>query len=338
MFLHRYALDVIEGRKPGKSIFYLLSLLYRQVIVLRHAAYDRGWVKVNRVSVPVVSIGNIVSGGTGKTPLIHFLARELSKQKQVAILSRGYRSQAEKGDEGVRVTAASSAEQCGDEPVWLASKLPQTQVWVGKDRSASAKRAIEAGANLILLDDGMQHRKLHRDLQIVVMDATDLFGKGDFLPRGYLRDLPERLETADLIVVNHAEEGQDLATSLKPYTTAPIVTTRLRLKGDFKGKKVGVFCGIGNPNRFLAGVEKLGAQVVYFCFTLDHTIPTLQQLETFANRCRDQKAELLLCTEKDLVKLPSDMKLALPVQPVEAEIEIVEGQSYLENLLERMKS
>src|SRR5579872_2521109 len=254
MNLESYLVTVIEGKRKAeliKPLLYLLSALFKSGAILRHIAYNKGWLRSVSVPIPVISVGNIVAGGTGKTPLIYLLAKELSAFGQVAILSRGYRSKVERENGIVNLSKGEgplySAEVCGDEPHWLAEKLPEAWLWVGKNRSNAAKQAEHAGAHYVLLDDGMQYRKLKRNLEIVVMDAKDLFGKGYFLPRGYLRDCPKRLRYADLIVVNHVgdqEEWERIKKELAAFSSAPVVGMRMKLEAaqELQGKKVGLFC------------------------------------------------------------------------------------------------
>ena len=213
MPLQNYVQDIIEERRKAplaKGVLLALSKFYRTGVSLRNHAYDQLWLKTFKSPLPVISVGNIVAGGTGKTPLIRLLLQELTPECGVALLTRGYRSQIEKSGEVVNLAASpSTPEMCGDEPFWLSSLFPKTAVWVGKNRVLSAQKAFEEGAECLLLDDGMQYRRLHRDIDIVVMDAQDLFGKNHYLPRGYLRDSRKRLFGADLIVVNHADGNFD---------------------------------------------------------------------------------------------------------------------------------
>ncbi|MGE5196002.1 MAG: tetraacyldisaccharide 4'-kinase, partial [Anaerolineae bacterium] len=182
--------DIIEGKRGGRGIaffLYLCSRLYAGAGFLRNLAYDKKWLKDTSVDAVVISIGNIVSGGTGKTPFIHHLAKELEGFCKLAILSRGYRSKMEHAPSPQKLDRQKGgAEEWGDEPCWLAAQLPDVDVWVGKRRSLSAALASSQGAQVILLDDGMQYRHLKRDIEIALIDACDPFGKGYFLPRGYL--------------------------------------------------------------------------------------------------------------------------------------------------------
>jgi tetraacyldisaccharide 4'-kinase len=334
MSLETFVLDIMDGKRPGRSFLKGLSYLYRTAVALRNFAYDQRLVKTSKAAVPVVSIGNIVAGGTGKTPLVRFLSEALAPEMRVAILSRGYRSEIEKSNTVMKVTPEESAKKCGDEPFWLSQAVPQAAVWVGKNRSLSAELAVEAGAQVIVLDDGMQYRKLQRDFEIIVMDGDDLFGKGFFLPRGMLRDTPSRLKNADLIVVNQAKNHQQAKETVAKYTEAPVVFVRMKSNADFKGKKVGVFCAIGRPGRFMQAVRSCGGDVVATCFKADHDPFSPEELNNFAKR---SGAELLVCTEKDLVKLPSDLQCGLPIYALEGEMEVVGGKDHWNAMIENIK-
>ena len=341
MPLQTYVQDIIEMRRNAplaRGGLFALSTLFKAGVALRNVGYDRAWFKVFKSPLPVISVGNIVAGGTGKTPLIRLLLQELVSECRVALLSRGYRSQIEKSGALVNLAATpSSPEECGDEPFWLSSLFPQVSIWVGKNRVLSAQKAFEEGAECLLLDDGMQHRRLHRDLDIVVMDGQDLFGKNHFLPRGYLRDSKRRLSSAGLIVVNHAGEGfEEMRAQIAVYSKAPVVGMEMRLEGDFKGKRVGVFCGIGKPHYFVKDVGR-DAQIVDTLIAADHCLPTLSALETFAERCRDLGADCLVCTEKDAVKLPKDLKICLPISTAKGYLKIVAGEGYWNDLILKIK-
>jgi len=318
-----------------------ISWLFCAGVRLRHVLYDRGYLQVHRVPLLVVSVGNIACGGTGKTPLVQLLAKRLSSYKRVAILTRGYGGRAEKGSDTlvIRCTKPLSFEECGDEPCLLARSLPEVALYVGRDRIAAAKRAREAGEELLILDDGMQHRRLHRDFELVVLDGRDPFGGGRFLPRGLLRETPRRLRAADAVFLNHVsgeKEFERLREALKPLTGAPLIGMGYRVEQRGRKERVGLFCALGRPERFAEGVEERGDEEVGRYFILDHRPFDLKQLERFAQRCLAQGAVKLLCTEKDFVKLPERLKLSLPVETVSSEVEIRFGKEYFEELIQRI--
>jgi tetraacyldisaccharide 4'-kinase len=350
MSLEKTVLDFIEGRRHSTLVLGALkafSYVYNFGVALRNFAYDRKWVETTRVQIPVISIGNISCGGTGKTPLTFQLASELMKESRVAILSRGYRSEIEKSG---KVAAASvghgplfSPEECGDEPYWFAQKLPGISVWVGKSRSIAARLAILCDTELLILDDGMQHRRLERDVEIVAMDAQDLFGRGHFLPRGLLRDQPRRLKEADLIVLSHIRDKahfDEVVSKLSKFTSAPIAGTRycLEVPENLRGGPVALFCGVAKPGRFIEAIEQANLTVVSKLILADHEAPKSGQLEAFAQQVASLGARSLICTEKDAVKLPPNLKLALPIAPLPLTLQFVAGKEHWQNLINQINS
>lgn len=337
-----------------KWILSFLSYLYMGAIFGRNFLYDKKIFRIKKASVPVISIGNIVAGGVGKTPFVLFLAETLMKEgKKVGILSRGYRSKIEKSGKSILGCAGNgplfSEKIIGDEPYLIAKKIPQVLLGVGKDRYSSSQMVVEKGCDLILLDDGMQHRKLHRDIEIVVLSAKDLFGKGKFLPSGYLRDFPKRIEKADLIVLNNLFD-KNLLTEIKKkvrgYTKNPIIVINpslsviLNLLDDkelqLKDIPIGVFCGIGDPEPFCRLLKDQGAYIVSTCFFEDHGQFCLKRLQTFAEKSKKAEAKYLICTEKDQVKLEKDLNLCLPVGYVKISLIVEEGKKDLDQLIKQI--
>lgn len=345
-----FLIQVMKGEKKGywlKPFLWVVSLFYLCVVYVRHFSYDKKLFRSYSLSVPVVSVGNVVLGGTGKTPVIDLLAKSLEEIGSIAILTRGFRSSLEKKG-GVHLVsdgkgAILSAKECGDEPYLLAQNT-KAAIWVGADRVASGKKAIDAGAKCLLLDDGMQHRRICRDVEIAVVDADSLFSKGQFFPCGLLRDLPSRLKKVDLVILNHSSSLSQLGKakkSIRLYTQAPIVCVKPEVINPekFSSKKVGVFCGIGHPERFIKTVRELNCEIVETLFIPDHCPIEEKRLSAFALKCREKGAEALLCTEKDMVKLESPQTV-LEVIPVKIQLQIVEGrqswETLIENILERI--
>jgi len=312
-----YCKQVICGERVGllasglRLILSLLSYLFRLGVWIRNCAFDWGWLRQHRVPVTVVSVGNISVGGTGKTPLLMLLAKEFSSTGRLALLSRGYRSPAEKRAEPLVVSRGHGPEHqavvCGDEPYLLSDNLPEAMVIAGKNRRAASLMAVNAGVDLIMLDDGMQHRFLARDFDVVVLDAHDPFGRDHFLPAGFLRESPSALKRADLLVINHAEKREDIAAIKKrvqAITDVPIVCTRLKIAGvyDFDGcdqgsiteMRVGILCGIAHPAYFRRSVESLGAEVVVEKCLADHEAIHEKGLLRYAEQCLAAGATLLL--------------------------------------------
>ena len=346
--LEAYILDIIEDRKTAPGFSCLLTVVawfYENIVRLRNWLYDKKICKAQKVEACVVSIGNIVSGGTGKTPLIKLIAEYFSDKFSTAIVTRGYRSKIEKSGDSINISSLDgpivSSQECGDEPYWLASNT-KCDVWVGKDKLKSAQNASLHKNKIIFIDDGMQHRRLHRDFEIVLLDGNDPFGKRYFLPRGHLRDFPSRLSCADLIVVSNLDcpqKWQELKNDIIRYTQAPIVKMNrifsLSISADIS--KVGVFCGIAKPKAFEKAVLDLGYKIVDRVFSPDHVLPKFETLKEFSLRCKDLGAQALICTEKDLVKIPKDLLLDLPVFPLVMELDIVEGYDAWNNCLEKIR-
>lgn len=317
-------IDVIEGKRKSRACLFLLhflSILYQMIVRIRNILYDLTWLKSHKSSLPVVSVGNLVAGGTGKTPFIQKLTQELSQiPGEIAILTRGYRSQAE--SHGVIASDGDGpvlpASICGDEAYWLALTT-KASLWVGKDRIQNLSKIENSDARLILLEDGFQHRKMARDIDIVLLSAKDLFGKGYFLPRGYLRESPESLLRADVIVVTHIEAGMDLQKieqRIQSFSSAPIIgfSSRYIMREQWKGKKIGAFCGIAKPSSFYEALCAEGNDVVKTLTSPDHKIPSLQELSLFVLECQKLGAEAIYCTEKDLVKLEPGYSFVLPIE------------------------
>ena len=347
MDLERSILRIIRGEKKApfaNAALAALSAVYRTAIAARNFAYDRRWASSTRLPALVISIGNLAVGGTGKTPLVYFLTSQLQERIKLAILTRGYRSEIEKSGKSRLISSGNGPlyppQECGDEPYFLAQKT-QAPIWVGPDRIASGHLAIEQGAQCLILDDGMQHRRLNRDVEIVVIDARNPFSKGRFLPWGLLRDSPKRLKAADLIVMTHVQDLDHYKQVLKQiahYSNAPTIATQIEVKNkcNMTCGKAGVFCGIGNPGRFLQTVRDLKYEIVDTLLLKDHEPVQYQQLRKFAERCHKQGAELLLCTEKDYVKLRPDLSLCLKITPVEIQLQIIAGKEHWENLIEKV--
>lgn len=303
-----------------------LSWGYGAALHLRNVAYDTQLLPSHGVEVPVISIGNVVAGGTGKTPVTLFLAERLARFKKLAILSRGYRSPAEKRKELTVLSRGEgpqcSADDCGDEAFLMARHLPGALVIVGRDRVQAAREAVRMGAELILLDDGMQHRRLARDVNIVVMDARRPFGFRALLPRGFLREPLSALRRADLILLTYCEPSDRLSLldQLAVYTKAPVIATQFVAEGlegersvDLVGQRVGVFCGVANPQRVLQTVQEMGATVVAQLLLSDHCAPSISGLRCLVEDAMRRGASAILCTEKDAVKLSSKMFSSSPL-------------------------
>ncbi|MEN9654802.1 MAG: tetraacyldisaccharide 4-kinase [Chlamydiota bacterium] len=292
----------------------VLSVIFSFVVALRHWLYDHAILPTIKVSKPVISIGNLVAGGTGKTPLVQLLASTLSHH-QVAILTRGY-------------------GPYPDEAIVLQRRLPNARVYIGKDRVKLARRAIAEGADLILLDDGLQYRRLHRDVECVVLDGTNVFGGGHFLPWGLLRDAPHRLDKADVVFIT--KKLPDLFS--RSYVGLEVQIDRIaNLEGNpivpIAGQNVALFAGLANPSAFCTTVQNAKAHIVDLWRLADHEPVTDERLKAYAWSAKNKGASILLCTEKDAVKIDPDIELPLPVGVVEISLSIARGQDTWQKLI-----
>lgn len=357
-----YFLSVIKGERPGLFtkllcfFLWIFSIPYQVIVFFRNWMYDHGWFKSFIPPVPlVISVGNITAGGTGKTPAVLMLAEALQKEALLAVLSRGYRSQAEKFSAPLLLHKKRGllhpASLCGDEPYLLAENLPECLVIVGKNRYQSSKIAARMGVSILLLDDGMQHRGIARDFEIVVMDILDPFGSGYFLPRGLLREGASGLARADLIILNNAQDRDLFDTvrrKISNVSSAPVMGTCTEVVGIFDLKshpipflekaKVGLFCGIARPEYFRKTVEKMGMEVVAQVSFPDHDAMDLNRLMDFSKECQEKGASYLLCTEKDRVKLINPSGLKLPIGWVKTRLSILEGADNWEAFIHQAKN
>lgn len=356
-----YLTDVMKDKRHGpialtlKIILRLLSWPYRFIVFLRNWAYDHELLRQYQPPVPVViSIGNLVVGGSGKTPLTLLLAKSFYDESTLAIISRGYRSPAEKLASPITLSAGKgplhSAAYCGDEAYLLADNLPKAFVFVGKDRLKSSSMAANAGVDIAFLDDAMQHRRIARDYEVVVMEANDPFGKGFFFPRGLLRESPKSLVRAHLIVLTGVENHeifQQTKERIRTYTPAPVVGTRVAvthiydLEGNevpsLKDKRVAIFCGIAHPERIVKTVTELGANVVAHRFYRDHHFFHSEEIVKLATSFQKLGAEMLVCTEKDKVKISEVSDSKLPIVWIKIEHRLVAGEQEWENFIKKVK-
>ena len=212
MYLRRYLQEVIEKKQRGifpyllQRFLSLISRIWGGLARLRNFFYDQQFFPSHKTNLFTISIGNIVAGGTGKTPLTLLLSNHLAQYGSVAIATRGYLSAVEHESISLLATENHSWETIGDEARLLVKKATKCKVFVGKNRINSAMQAEKIGANFFVLDDGFQHRQLARDLDVIVLNGKDLFGRGKYLPYGFLRESERSLRRADLIVINHFDQ------------------------------------------------------------------------------------------------------------------------------------
>ncbi len=311
---------------------------YALAMRLRNLAFNRGWRKSCSAGVPVICVGNLTLGGTGKTPMVEWIARWLRERDvRVTIISRGY-------------GAADGSRN--DEALELEQKLPDVPHLLNADRAAAARVAVEElGCQAILLDDGFQHRRLRRDLDIVLLDALDPWGGGHVFPRGLLREPLAGLARAQVVCLSRADlvrpdERQAIRQrtgAIAPraaWVTAAHTPLALRsATGEevaleaLAGRPLAAFCGIGNPPAFRQTLQRLGYDVVAFREFPDHHPYDRADIDSLAGWASAHRAEALVCTHKDLVKIGVPRLGATPLWAVRVGLTIVEGQETLESCL-----
>lgn len=333
-----------------------LSLGYGIGSYLRLAAYSKGYMKRVRLPVPVVSIGNITCGGTGKTPMaIDVTRRLIAAGYKVAVLSRGY---ARKSKQKVTVVSNGQGEfalceEAGDEPLLIALSVPQAIVIVGSSRSETAAIAIEQyHADAIVLDDGFQHIRLERDLDVVLVDYNDDPENDMLLPAGRLREPLSALNRAKVIVITKVpahpddERLENLRNQIRRHaeraeiSAARFVPKRLRTNTgeapleQLKGQRVVAFCGVARPQGFAATLNQLGCTVVYMKSFSDHHWYTPDELKMLEQLMRNSNASAVVTTEKDIVKIAPHDRLNQHLLAVEIGVEwLGPVPSHISNLM-----
>lgn len=288
-----------------------LSWLYAGVTALRRALYVRGWLRRRHPGVPVVVVGNLTAGGTGKTPLAIALVEHLRAAGwNPGVASRGYgRDDAAKPAWVERDTAVT---QAGDEPLLIARRSG-ARVRVDRDRAAAARALVAAGCDIVVCDDGLQHYQLARDIEIEVIDGRRRYGNGRLLPAGPLRELPARGARCDFRVVNGGSNGfGQWAMTLVADQALPLAGGRPRPLASFVGQRVHAVAGIGDPERFFGMLRELGIAVVPHAFA-DHHRYRAADFE-FGSRLP------VLMTEKDAVKCAAFVTDGYFCVPVRAEL------------------
>ncbi len=310
------------------------AFIYGHVSALRRRWYRKKAFASKRLPAYVISVGNLAVGGTGKTPMTIYLAKRLQQLKyRPAIISRGYGGSAEKSgcvvSDGNTILAGSS--EAGDEPVMMAKALDQVPVIVGRNRYRSGNLAIKNfGCNVIILDDGFQHIKLSRDLNILLLDAKNPLGNGYVMPRGILRETCPSISDADVVVFtrSHGKEGHispHLATYTKEipcfwsgqtayllktqHTAAPDMPLTLN---DLNGKRVYLFSAIARNQDFYRTIQAIGANIQGHSTFSDHHFYTPKELKQIIALAVQSKSELLITTEKDLARLENPPTWPLP--------------------------
>jgi tetraacyldisaccharide 4'-kinase len=308
------------------------SVFYGIGSYIRTAGYSFGALERTKLSVPVISVGNLSTGGTGKTPVTIDLARRLvASGHKVAVLSRGYKRLSKAPhvvvSDGKQLLA--SCNDAGDEPYLIAQSVPQAIVIVGASRSHSGQLAInEFGADIVLLDDGFQHIKLRRDGDIVLIDYSDDLEQAALLPAGRLREPLSSLGRASSIVISKVPVGckteqiSRMTETIRRYNrTADISYCQFKpgSSHNLRGLRVLAFCGIAKPKPFLDSLHQLGANVIKEQTFADHYWYTPQDLAQLDAQAHKAKADFLVTTEKDLVRFAGAHQMQCPVATIRQE-------------------
>ncbi|HJW32947.1 MAG TPA: tetraacyldisaccharide 4'-kinase [Holophagaceae bacterium] len=333
-----------------------LSPLYGAVVGARNRAFDDHPERAARVEAPVVSIGNLSTGGTGKTPLTLYLAEGLAGEGWTnAIVSRGYGGS--RKVDPMPVTATSEAKRCGDEPLLMAKRLGDGRVVVARKRVVGARYALATtpAPRVLLLDDGFQHRALHRDLDLLLLDGARLWGNGRTLPLGDLREPMESASRAHALVVTRSgrveDRGQVEAWWKEYGSGGPIFWVDFKLQALREWQSgariplprpelhpVYAWCGLGNPEAFYADLATAGLRVAGSHAFPDHAIPSLRRFALLASEATACGGKLLVCTEKDAVKLRPEHAQVLTMPLWIAEQGVEGGEALLAWLKERLES
>jgi tetraacyldisaccharide 4'-kinase len=329
------------------------ALFYEAVVRLRAWAYQAGMLRQRRIDGVVISVGNLTTGGTGKTPMVLWIAQELvRKGKSVGILTRGYRGR------------TSSSGSTSDEVQLLQSRLDDSVAFgIGGDRFARGRALANRGVEWFILDDGFQHQNLRRDVDIVLIDATNPFGGSELLPAGRLREPISALARADIVVITRSTHAPAIESVIRRRSPAPIfyahaefdglplepktkyatperIASRNTDPGDQGSAIVGVqqsgwflFCGIGNPSAFLADAKDLNYKIMGHRFFPDHHRYSVADLQAIEAEAVEANATALICTEKDLYNLPNAPRGSLDICFLRMKLHIDRGDDFLQTIL-----
>ncbi len=312
-----------------------VSLLYQAAVRVRAWFYRRGLFKQRHLNGVVISVGNLTVGGTGKTPLVAWIAQRLLEEgKRVGILTRGYRGLGKSARQGALPS---------DEVALLRGRLgKQAQFGIGADRYAKGRMLERHGVDWFVLDDGFQHLRLARDVDIVLIDAADPFGGGHVLPAGKLREPKSALARAHIVVITRSEHAPAIEAVVRRHSQAPIfyaqaqlMDVRARLTDptaealmNARRMKVFAFCGIGNPSVFFEDLRRWGMEAVGHASFRDHHHYSQGDVDELGRRAQAVGAQMLLCTEKDNYNFDAVETSPLPVFYCRITLYLPEAESF----------
>ncbi len=352
LFREYYVKIVVEGSpdihfRIIRNVLYLLSKIYGFVVKTRIFFYKEGIFKSIHLPIPVISVGNITTGGTGKTPTVEYISRYLQERnKRVVILSRGYAANLQQEHN------FPANKACNDEYLLLKENIPDIPNLLSKDRIKSGLEAIRRfKAEYVVLDDGFQHLRLARDLNIVIIDTLNPFGYEHMVPRGMLREPLKELRRADMIILTHADQCTPdkirfivdrlhefagyipvIETIHKPTYLESVKDAKLLDINYLKGKRVFAFCAIGNPLSFRKSIEGLGAELLGLRIFPDHHHYTSSELIALNKEMGGIQPDAIIITQKDKVKIRDNSDIwDFPLWTLKMEICIVKGYEIFEN-------
>lgn len=368
-----YFIDLVHSKEVNgicthliMGVLYVLSKIYASLVDLKLAGYRVGIFKHRKLGCYVISLGNVTVGGTGKTPTAQRLATDIRDMGyRVVILNRGYRAKWH-GKVGIVSDGQQlhmSAAEAGDEAFMLAKHLPKVPVLIGAERSVTGKYAIEHfGAEVAILDDGYQHWQLERDMDILLVDAVNVFGNGYILPRGTLREPVSHISRADVCLMTKVDQAADgsceyiretvhkynpgaqIVESIhQPRCFIPLADWYADIAGDgidvskMCGKKIMAVSAIGNPASFEQTLSDLGTVIIESLRYPDHHDYTTQEMEDILHQAQKMGAEAIVITEKDAVKVPAAVMqegLDIPVYVICVEVTFQQGKDEFHELLQ----
>jgi tetraacyldisaccharide 4'-kinase len=349
-----YALQYAPTRFILRTVLFVPTIIILSIYYFRVLIYKCRIVRPKKLNAKVISVGNITLGGTGKTPLVLYLASELQKTgENIAILTRGYKRESKKQLDLWGGKSNLSWKEVGDEPYLLAQELPEVPVMVDKNRYKAGAFALRKyRSEFFLLDDGFQHWKLARDLDIVIIDSFDPFGGGKLFPAGYLREPVSSLKRADILLLNKSDcaiNKENILDVLSRYNPCALVVesvyqvvsinsvlddSSMEIE-SVKGKKALAFSGIANHISFEKTLESIGIKKLkHFKFS-DHYPYQEKDLEKIENEAIDLGADLILTTEKDMFRIPPSGESRVPIYWVKIELKITQGEKELWDLIKK---
>jgi tetraacyldisaccharide 4'-kinase len=339
-----------------RTLLLPFSFLYWIAIVLRNWFFDIGLLKIVKIDIPVISIGNISTGGVGKTPLVESIIENLADRYRLAVVSRGYGRKSTGTvvvSNGKKVLASS--EESGDEPFQIANKYSNTIMVVDEKRVRGAKKAKELGAQVILLDDGFQHRYLHRDGNIVILTAQEILNGDYLLPAGNRREPLSALNRADIVLISRCDSLEEyyLTSQKLAWLKKPIVGMQIRMQklrdvntnreisfDAVKQKSALLFSGIGNSTSFEQVLAPVNFRIVGHMRFQDHHWYSDNEIERIKLEATTLRAEVIISTEKDISRLSEKIKrfegLKIPLLEASIRQEFIAGEENLKQFFTKI--